>query len=177
MAHIHSVYDTDLHFVIDPITRAITNQGTKSKVIQYDHNSERVTFEIPRFIDGHDMTLCDKVEIHYINGQNEDIYPVSDVALSPATDDIAIFSWLLSRNATSYVGALKFSIRFACLTGEVIDYDWHTGVCSILSVEAGINNTETMIEENPDLLEAWKNSVDERIDKINAILEELVEGA
>lgn len=177
MAHIHSVYDTDLHFIIDPITRAITNQGTKSKVIQYDHNSERITFEMPRFVDGHDMTLCDKVEIHYANGHNKDIYTVDDKALSPATDDVLIFSWLLSRNATNYVGALRFSIRFACLTGEEIDYDWHTGVCSSIVVEEGINNTEAMIEENPDLLEAWKNSVDERIDETNAILETLVEGA
>lgn len=66
MAHKHSVYDTDPHFAIDPITRAITNQSTtKTQLMQYDHNSERFTFEIPRLVDGHDMKLCDKIEIHY----------------------------------------------------------------------------------------------------------------
>lgn len=51
--HEHSIYDTDPHFVIDAVTRAITTQSKKLKLMQYDHNSERLTFEMPRHIDGH----------------------------------------------------------------------------------------------------------------------------
>ena len=68
MAHLHSVYDTDAHFKIDPITKVITNMATqKVKLMQFDKGSERFTFEIPRFVEGHDMTLCNKVKIHYNN--------------------------------------------------------------------------------------------------------------
>lgn len=47
MAHKQSIYDTDPRFVIDLITRAITTESAKVKLMQYDHNSERLTFEIP----------------------------------------------------------------------------------------------------------------------------------
>ena len=52
MAHQHGVYDTDKHFVIDSNTRKIENQS-KSKItlIQNDHDSERFTFEIPRYVE------------------------------------------------------------------------------------------------------------------------------
>ena len=93
MALKHSVYDTDLHFCIDPITRSIKNQTPgKTKLIQYDHNSERFTFEIPRYVDGHDMSKCDKVEVHYINisagksQQSADVYLCDDMQV-----DVKIF--------------------------------------------------------------------------------------
>ena len=66
--HLHEMRDTDKHFIIDPVTRSITNaNAAKNKLIQFDHNSEIFTFEIPQYVDGHDMNKCDKVEIHYIN--------------------------------------------------------------------------------------------------------------
>ena len=69
MAHIHGVYDTDTHFIVDPVKKELTvAEGyEKVKVIQHDHNSERFTFELPRYIEGHDMSTCNKVEVHYLN--------------------------------------------------------------------------------------------------------------
>ena len=78
MAHKHPVYDTDAHFKINHITRAITTQDDLKTIMQGDHNSERFSFEIPNVIDGHDMKLCNKVLIHYMNGTNEGL-----AALSP----------------------------------------------------------------------------------------------
>lgn len=58
--HKHPVIDTDERFVIDPATREITCASRRENVLmQYDHNSQRYTFELPRYIDGHDMSpLC-----------------------------------------------------------------------------------------------------------------------
>ena len=72
MAHKHSVYDSDTHFSINPMTRVLKNESSSKKsVVQYDHNSERFTFEIPRYIEEHDMLLCNVVHIHYININNQ----------------------------------------------------------------------------------------------------------
>lgn len=94
MTHKHSVYDTDARFSITPATRAIRNvSAQKTTVIQNDHNSERFTFEIPRFIDGHDMAACDKAEVHYINidsaakKQSTGIYVMDDLQTSPDNED------------------------------------------------------------------------------------------
>ena len=75
MSHIHSVYDGDTHFKIDPVTRQIENTSGKVILMQNDHNSERFTFEIPRTIDGHDMSQCNAVEVHYINIDAKDKSP------------------------------------------------------------------------------------------------------
>lgn len=166
MTHKHSVYDTDLHFIIDPVTRAVTSGANpKTKIIQYDHNSERFTFEIPRLVDGHDMTLCDKIEIHYINiakgsmDKYADVYPVDDMSVSPDSDDTVIFSWLVSGNSTQYIGSLNFLIRFTCLTGDKIDYVWNTAICTTISISEGMYNAEQIAAEYSDVLAAWKTEL------------------
>ncbi len=66
MSHNHNIADSDTRFIIDPITRIIRNQASKkTTLMQNDHNSERFTFELPRYVEGHDMSLCNAVEIHY----------------------------------------------------------------------------------------------------------------
>ena len=163
MAHTHSVIDDDLRFVIDPSTREIGNGSQKVKLIQYDHNSEQFTFEIPRFVEGHDMSLCNSIRVNYINinrstrEQNPGVYEVSDIQTK---EDNIIFNWLVSRNATQYVGPLNFLIKFMCFDedGNVI-YEWHSDIFKNASVSAGINNEETIEEVYPDILEKWKNEI------------------
>ena len=65
--HEHPVVDSDQRYVIDPATRNISNVSGKNSIVQYDHDSEQFTFEIPRFVDGHDMSLCNATKVHYLN--------------------------------------------------------------------------------------------------------------
>ena len=150
MAHEHSVHDTDKHFAIDINTRKIKKQSIdKVVLIQNDHNSERSTFEIPRYIDGHDMSLCNKVEVHYVNLDETEmvsspgVYEVTDLQVSPKSDTVVICSWLISRNATKYIGSLHFSLRFACVTGDDVDYDWRTGICSDYSISESLFSADS----------------------------------
>lgn len=175
MKHIHSVYDTDSHFSIDPITRAIKNESSKkTTVMQYDHNSERFTFEMPREIEGHDMTLCNKVELHYINiasdqsGQSKGVYPIDDLQTSPEDDKVVICSWLISKKATKYAGTLSFRLRFACIDENAkVVYAWHTEIFKNISISNGIDNAEAVHEEYSDILEAWKQNIDALAVKID----------
>lgn len=167
----HSVYDTDAHFKIDPVTRTIKNESSgKNVLIQYDHNSERFTFEIPRMIDGHDMSLCDIVQVHYINGDsknkdfaNSDIYNVDDLGISPDSEDVVICSWLISGNATGYAGNLSFLLKFKCIddSGNCV-YSWNTAVCNCVFISPGIDNWGTIETDFPDALA----QIDKRIDAI-----------
>lgn len=181
MKHIHTVYDTDLHFEINPITRAIANKSTiKTSLIQGDHNSERFTFEIPRHIEGHDMSLSTKIEIRYINiaankaDKSEDVYLVDDMQISPDGDDVVIFSWLISGNAAKYEGSLSFLIRFTCLTGDTIDYAWNTSIFKSIAIGEGMNNGEAIVEEYSDAMEAWKLAME---NELKAYCDELVVSA
>lgn len=162
----HPVYDTDTHFVIDPITREMVNTASrKSCLIQHDHNSERFTFEVPSTIEGHDMLQCDSVQVHYINidsqtkEQSVGVYEVTDVATIPDLDRPGVcFSWLISHNATEYVGSLNFLVRFACYGEDGnLSYVWNTAIYSGISVSNGIDNGEAIIEDYADILNTWKN--------------------
>lgn len=167
MAHKHSVYDTEPHFQIDKTSREIKNvSNSKTTITQFDHNSERFTFEIPRFIDSHDMSLCNKVQVHYINidstdknNQNIGVYTVDDLQLSPDDENIVICSWLISQNATQLAGSLVFLLRFACVTDDVLDYAWNTSRCTTISVSNGLYNGEAIIEEYFDILATWEQNI------------------
>lgn len=163
MAHLHSVYDTDVHFSIDAVSRAIKNEAPKkTTVVQRDHNSERFTFELPRYIEGHDMSECNKVEVHYLNvgssagEKTAGVYEVEDLQVAPDDENIVICTWLLSGNATQFAGQLSFLLRFCCLTGEVVDYAWHTAIYSDFYVSKGLYSSETIVVEYQDILAKWK---------------------
>ena len=160
MAHRHSVYDTDSHFIIDPITREIVNTASrKTTLIQGDHNSERFTFEIKRLIEGHDMSQCNKIEIHYTNGDSDGVYIVDDTQISPNSNDVVIFSWLIDMSATMYTGIIAFAIRFSCLTDSTVDYAWHTGIHTGISVSEGKNNGEAILRQYSDVLAEWETRI------------------
>ena len=166
MPHSHQIYDSDKHFVIDPITRNITNNSSKLTITQYDHNSERFTFEIPRIIEGHDMSLSDLVRVHFINigsiktNTNSGVYEVDDMSVSLDDPDTIAFSWLISGAATKYNGSLNFAIRFYCLSDESeIEYSWGTNIYSGIKVSNGLDNSETIVEDYVDVLEKWKQDV------------------
>lgn len=166
MAHNHSVYDGDTHFKIDPVTRQIENTSGKVILMQNDHNSERFTFEIPRIIDGHDMSQCNAVEVHYINVDGKDkstskgVYPIEDLQISPDSEDVVICSWLISHNATKYAGTLNFVLRYACLTDEIIDYQWFTDIHKGISVSESISNTAAVINDYADVLAEWEARIE-----------------
>lgn len=167
----HSIYDFDTHFKIDPITRRITNESTaKSTLMQYDHNSERFTFEVPKMIEGHNVMDCTKVEIHYINADSKNasnksigVYEVEDLQLSPDDEEVAIFSWLISANATDYEGKLNFIVRFVCVEDGNITYAWHSEIYNKINITSGMNNGFEVIQQYADVLQQWKDELDAMI--------------
>ena len=166
MGHIHPVYDTDSHFSINPITREIKNESSaKIRLIQHDHNSERFSFDIPKMIEGHDMTTCNVIQVHYINIDSQTkedkrgIYEVDDMQVKQDDEDTACFSWLISGNATKFSGSLNFLIRFCCVTGDSVDYAWNTELHTGISVSNGLYNGEEIAEDYSDILEQWREEL------------------
>ena len=166
MDHRTIVSDSDKFFEIDPITRSIKPLHQKTTIIQFDHNSERFTFSIPRIIEGHDMSTCTKVEVHYVNVDADTkeevpgLYTVDDLGINPKDDTNVTCTWLISQNATQKVGLLKFLVRFVCVNSDnVIEYAWNTGIYQSISIAPGIYNSETIIKQYADVIEQWKASI------------------
>lgn len=195
MSHGDNIIDRDPYFEIDIATRNIVNKSSvKTLVVHNDHNSERFTFSIPRYIEGHDMLECDSITVHYTNTDASTkekipgIYDILDFTEDSTTPDNIIGTWLLSQNATSRVGTLEFSIHFECHgeNGE-IEYSWNTGISKSISVIESLDNTETIYTENVDLLEQWhqeslaianstRDELSTQIDALNAKLDAFING-
>lgn len=162
MPTIHPIVDADERFTIDPISRKIENESGKITLIQYDHNSERYGFTIPRYVEGHDMSLSTLIEVHYNNasssggGVNHGLYEVTDMQVNPDNEDEVIFTWLVSNNATQLVGSLNFVIRFSCFDGSNLVYAWHTSIYNAIVIAPGIYNSDIIVEEYPDVLRQWE---------------------
>lgn len=170
MSHNNKIKDTETHFTIDPDTRAIINSSPGNNIIvQYDHNSERFTFEIPRHIDGHDMYESTEVRIHYRNASSANlsktngVYIPDDLSIAEGDENKLEFSWLLSSAATQYIGYLYFSIQFVCLDGETVEYAWNTGIYKDITVIESINNADEVVTENVDFLRAYKREMIEEV--------------
>ena len=158
--HNHNVIDTDIHYKIDGVSRTVTNiNETKRMLVQGDHNSERLTFEIPRYVDGHDFSECNAVQIHYENtdmsekNRSADIYDVNDLHVKEDDEDIVVLSWLVHNNATKYIGTLNFGIRFSCIAEDgVVEYAWNTTTFKGISILPGLYNSEHIAEYNSDAI-------------------------
>lgn len=168
MGHLHEIVDSDKYFVIDPITRVITTESTKLTLIQYDHNSERYTFEMPRNVEGHDMSTCNQIQIHFDNVSknkketNHDLYTVTDMRVSEDDESSIIFSWLISRSATQIIGKLSFSVHFACVSDQgTIDYSWHTASFDKVVINGCIHNTNSVVEEHSDFVSMIESIVND----------------
>lgn len=112
------------------------------------------------------MSLCDSIKVLYINlnkkTQEETcgIYEVDDLAINFNNLEQITFSWLISRNATSYVGSLTFMVQMTCISDDgTVDYCWQTGITKGITIVDGMDNEETIVEDYPDILQKWKNDI------------------
>lgn len=167
MAHAHIVSDSDNHFIIDPISRQISNNSRKTILIKTDHNSEQFTFELPRYVEGHDMSLSNKVEVHFLNinsktrQTNPGIYNVVDFDIDAEDNTKVLGTWLVSREATKYPGSLNFVIRFSCLDDDNVEYySWNTAIYTGITIADTIENTETIVEDYVDIFRQWLDTLE-----------------
>lgn len=142
--HNLQIIDEDTHLRIDTKTREISNQAGKSTLVQYDHNSERITFDLPRYIETHDVLECN-IYIQYNNGTNKGIYEIND--LKRGNNDTVTFSWLVSRHVTQFIGSIKFVVTLRCydVDGNLI-YNWSTKVNDSLKVIEGMDNAAESVD-------------------------------
>lgn len=163
MSHKHALTTFTPDFKINAITREVIQVQPEVLItlMQYDHNSEKLRFECPRYIDGHDMSLCNKVEVHFVNSDvaasvsKGGYYTVTDIAVNSIDPSLVNFSWVVSRNSTENVGTLVFSVRFVCVTGDTIDYVWHTLPFTYVSVDQGLVN-----ELDPDYQKVYLDNLE-----------------
>ena len=178
MSHADKIKDCDAFFVVDPITRQIINKTpAKIVIMQGDHNSERFTFSLPRYIEGHDMAESTDALLHFENTSKPDIegmVRMKDLQIDPEDSEKVKCSWLITRDTTKEPGQLAFHIEFECYDGDDLVYSWHTKKHKGISVDETGDKSEAVASKYADVLEQWKIDIDNKIGAADKAVDELL---
>ena len=146
-----STIDTDKTLIIDKDLRTITiPSSVKNLGVESDDDVLRLKFSMPRMYG--DVDLSDfSIYINYMNAKNTgDVYVVDDKTIA---DDTITFSWLVGRVALAYKGNVRFIV---CMKKHDNDsnviQEYNTTIASLPVLE-GLETGETVIQQNPDIIE------------------------
>lgn len=157
------VIDNDLRTIIIPAS--ITLLGVES-----DENVQTLHFQMPKTYKGLDLSEF-AIRINYMNANNVgDTYAVDDSEIS---GENIVFTWTVGRVACMYKGNTKFIV---CLkkkdaSGNVLK-EFNTSLASLPVLE-GLETTEAVVAENPDIIE----QILTRLDNVTEIPQEKVSSA
>lgn len=180
MTNNHIIRDDDNRFIIDGSTRAITNlTGNTPSVMQFDHNSEVLTFQMPRFMEGHDMSLCDEIKVLYKNTEEgtgastrpviADVDTINDIEIDE-NENCIVFSWAIPEFATLYPGKIVFQFKFVCYgypKSVEPNFKLYSDQYSFIEVRPSLDVSDNLDARFPNLLDeiesrlrAFKNEID-----------------
>ena len=98
------------HIVIDRNRTITVPDQLKRIAVQFDHNVETVTFDCPRYWDGHDMSVMEV----YINYKRPDgkirKYTADNVTVDDSDNTIMHYDWTITNDVTSVNGNLEFVV-------------------------------------------------------------------
>ena len=146
-----STLDTDKTLIIDKDLRIITiPSSVKNLGVESDDDVLRLKFSMPRMYG--DVDLSDfSIYINYMNAKNTgDVYVVDDKTIA---DDTITFSWLVGRVALAYKGNVRFIVCMKKHDGDSnVIQEYNTTIASLPVLE-GLETGETVIQQNPDIIE------------------------
>lgn len=142
-----NLVDDDPYFTVDRNKRLVSVPGTQDMIaVNFDENSEVITFKFPRYADGVDLSTK---EI-YVNYERSDKTRNKALCtLTDTNDSYVIFTWVVSAYATQVEGILNFNIEF-----RSVDYRWQTQPTSLL-VYRSLLYTGEALPDQPELLDQY----------------------
>lgn len=155
--------DDEPHIVVNHDRTITVPDELKHIAVQYDHNVETVTFDCPRYWDGHDFFVMNV----YINYERSDAYrdqySVKNLRVDESDESIIHFEWIISRNVTLKQGNVKFLVCIKTMNSEgEEEAHWNSRLNNELIIDPGLECSAQIVESEPDAIE----SIDDRVDKL-----------
>lgn len=154
---------TEPHIIINADKTVAVPEELKRILVQYDHNVETVTFDCPRYWDGHDLSQMGlRIMFQRSDGHREP-HPVENLRIDPDNDEMIHFDWTISENTTLTSGNVKITVCAKLTNAEgVSEREWHTIPNQDLFVNEGMEcSGEEIVERNPDVIEYILAELDE----------------
>lgn len=151
------------HIVIESDKTITVPNELKHIAVQGEHNIETVTFDCPRYWDGHDLSQMQMRIVYQRPDRYREPHPVENLRVDDVDDNTIHFEWTVSGNVTAVKGTISFMV-----CAKLSDYDgnrereWHTRLNQDLIVDEGMDCTgEEIITQNPDILEYILSQLDD----------------
>lgn len=147
--------DTGIEYcIVDDDTRLVTIPEKYKKLgVESDEKAKRIWFRFPKLVGNNGVDLSAiGVRVNFRNANGErDIYIVEDLT----TDgDYVTFSWELTKKVTAYKGNVSFVVcAVKSDTDGTIKNEWNTTLNKECEVLEGLEVTEQIEQENPDIIE------------------------
>lgn len=139
---------------VDDDTRMVTVPDKYKKLgVESDEKAKRIWFRFPKLVGNNGVDLSAigvRVKFRNANGEG-DIYIIEDLT----TDgDYVTFSWELTRKVTAYKGNVSFVVcAVKSNTDGTTKNEWNTALNKECEVLEGLEVTEQIEQENPDIIE------------------------
>lgn len=146
---------TESHIVVDNDRHVIVPEQLKDIAVQFDHNIETVTFDCPRYFDGHDFTTM-HVYINYMcPDKSKGQFLCENVTIDETDENIIHFDWTIQRSITQAIGKISFLICIKKIDdkGKLL-YRWSSRLNQEMFVLEGLEcSIGELTQENPDVIE------------------------
>lgn len=146
---------TEPHIVINADKTVTVPEELKRILVQHDHNIETVTFDCPRYWDGHDLSQMGLRIVFQRSDGHQEPHPVENLRVDESNDRMIHFDWTISENTTLVSGNVKITVCAKLTNAEgVSEREWHTIPNQDLFVNEGMDcSGEEIVEWNPDVIE------------------------
>lgn len=159
--------DTEEYCMLESDTSRVVVVPDRYKTfgVEGDNRAERIKFKFPKVVgDNIDLSSLN-LRINYQNAQGGlDKYIVETVL--ETEDDHVFFTWLIQDGVTPKSGPIYFVVQAVKVTSNGnIEKKWSTTLNKIGQVLEGLEVDETIEQQNPDIIEALL----QRMDDVEAI--------
>lgn len=141
------------HIVIDSDRKVIVPDSLKRIAVQHDHNIETVTFDCPRYWDGHDLSKMMVYINHLCPSGALGCTVATDIKVDETDANVMHFDWTISECVTLNEGFITFLV---CAKTQDADgtnrHHWNSEICKDMYVSEGLELPEDFMETHPDVL-------------------------
>ena len=155
--------DTEEYCMLESDTSRVVVVPDRYKTfgVEGDNRAERIKFKFPKVVgDNIDLSSLN-LRINYQNAQGGlDKYIVETVL--ETDDDHVFFTWLIQDGVTPKSGPIYFVVQAVKVTSNGnIEKKWSTTLNKIGQVLEGLEVDETIAQQNPDIIEALLQRMDD----------------
>ena len=144
---------TEEHITIDDNRIITVPERLRRIAVQYDHNIETVTFDCPRYWDGHDLSTM-TIYINYMRiDEVKARYLAEGIRVDEVDQNVIHFEWTITNDMTLANGPVEFLVCAIRLDeGGNEEIHWNSEINKQMYVATGLEGLDSVYEGHIDLI-------------------------